>query len=40
MSEYFPYDEIKFDGNVKLEGILNTPYVSNIGYFNILLKLI
>ena len=32
MSEYLPYDEIKFD-NVKLEVILNTPDDSDIGYF-------
>ena len=33
MSEYLPYDEIKFDNNVKLEDILNTPEDSDIGYF-------
>ena len=33
MSEYLPYDENKFDNNVKLEGILNTPVDSDIGYF-------
>ena len=33
MSEYIPYDEIKFDRNDKLEDILNTPDDSNIGYF-------
>ena len=33
MSESLPYDEIKFDTNVKLEGILNTPTDSDIGYF-------
>ena len=33
MSEYLPYDEIKFDKNVKLEDILNTPNDSNVGYF-------
>ena len=33
MSEYLPYDENKFDGNVELEDILNTPYDSDIGYF-------
>ena len=33
MSEYLPYDEIKFDRNVKLEDILNTSDDSNIGYF-------
>ena len=32
MSEYLPYDEIKFDRNVKLEDILNTPDDSAIGY--------
>ena len=29
----FPSDEIKFDRNVKLEDILNTPDDSDIGYF-------
>ena len=33
MSEYLPYDEIKFDNNVKLEDILKTPDDSDIGYF-------
>ena len=33
MSEPVPYDEIKFDNNVKLEDILNTPDDSDIGYF-------
>ena len=33
ISEYLPYDEIKFDRNVKLEEILNTPDDSDIGYF-------
>ena len=33
MSEYPPYDEIKFDRNVKLEGILDTPDDSSSGYF-------
>ena len=33
MSEYLPYDEIKFVRNVKLEDILNTPDDSDIGYF-------
>ena len=33
MSESLPYDEIKFDQNVKLEDILNTPDDSDIGYF-------
>ena len=33
MSEYLPYDEIKFDKNVKLEDILNIPDHSNLGYF-------
>ena len=33
MSEYLPSDEIKFDRNVKLENILNTPDDSDIGYF-------
>ena len=25
MSQYLPYDDIKFDNNIKLEDILNTP---------------
>ena len=33
MSEPLPYDEIKFDNNSELEGILNTPDDSDIGYF-------
>ena len=33
MSEPLPYDEIKFDNNVKIEDILNTPDDSDIGYF-------
>ena len=33
MSQPLPYDEIKFDNNVKLEDILNSPDDSNIGYF-------
>ena len=32
MSESLPYDEIKFDNDVKLEDILNTPDDSDIGY--------
>ena len=32
MSEPLPYDEIKFDQNVELEDILNTPDDSDIGY--------
>ena len=33
MSKPLPYDEIKFDNNVKIEDILNTPDDSDIGYF-------
>ena len=33
MCEPLPYDEIKFDKNVKLEDILKTPDDSDIGYF-------
>ena len=33
MSEPLPYDEIKFDNDVELEDILNTPDDSDIGYF-------
>ena len=33
MSEPLPYDEIKFDNEVNLEDILNTPDDSDIGYF-------
>ena len=31
--QLLPYDEIKFDRNVKLEDILNTPDDSDLGYF-------
>ena len=33
MSEPLPYDEIKFDKNVKLDDLLNTPDDTDIGYF-------
>ena len=33
MSQPLPYDEIKFDKNVKLEDILKTPDDGDIGYF-------
>ena len=33
MSQTLPYDEIKFDKNVKLKDILNTPDDSHVGYF-------
>ena len=33
MSQYLPYDEIKFDNKIELEDILNTPDDSDIGYF-------
>ena len=33
MSQYLPYDEIKFDNNIEIKDILNTPDDSNIGYF-------
>ena len=33
MSQMLPYDEIKFDRNVALEDILNTPNDSGFGYF-------
>ena len=33
LGEYLLYDDIKFDNNVKLEDIINTPDVSDIGYF-------
>ena len=33
MSQPLPFDEIKFDQDVKLEDILNTPDDSSIGYF-------
>ena len=32
MSQPLPYDEISYDRNVKLEGILSTPDDSEIGY--------
>ena len=32
MSQPLPYDEIKYDNNIKLEEILNTPDDSDIGY--------
>ena len=32
MSQPLPYDEIKYDNNIKLEDILNTPDDSDIGY--------
>ena len=32
MSQMLPHDQIKFDENVKLEEILNTPDDSDIGY--------
>ena len=32
MSEPLPYDEIKFDNNVELEDIINTPDDTDIGY--------
>ena len=32
MSQYLPYHEIKFDKNIKLEDILNTPDDSGVGY--------
>ena len=32
MSEYVPYDEIKFDNIMKSEDILNTPDASDTGY--------
>ena len=32
-SQPLPYDEIKYDNNIKLEDILNTPDDSDIGYF-------
>ena len=32
MSQPLPFDELKFDNNVKLEDILNTPDDSKIGY--------
>ena len=33
MRESLPYNEIKFDNNVELEDLLNTPHDSDIGYF-------
>ena len=33
MGEPLPYDKIKFDKNVELEDVLNTPDDSDIGYF-------
>ena len=33
MSQALPYDEIKYDNNIKLEDILNTPDDNHIGYF-------
>ena len=33
MSEFLPYDEVKFDRNVKLKNLLNTPDVSDTGFF-------
>ena len=33
MSEYLPYDEIKFDRIVKIEKLFNTSDDSDIGYF-------
>ena len=33
MSESLTFDEIKFDLNVKVEDILNTPDDSDVGYF-------
>ena len=33
MSQPLPFDELKFDNNVKLEDIINTLDDSNIGYF-------
>ena len=33
MGQLLPYDEMKFDKNVKLEEILNTPDDSDIGCF-------
>ena len=33
MSQYLPYGDIKFDGDVKLEDILNTSDDSEVGYF-------
>ena len=33
MSQYFPYDEIKFVGDVNLEDIINTSDDNEVGYF-------
>ena len=33
MSQYLPYDEIKFNNNMTLEDIINTPDDNDIGYF-------
>ena len=33
MSEYLPYDQIKFDKNGKIEDKLNTPDDNDIVYF-------
>ena len=33
MSQRLPYDEIKYDNNIKIEDIINTPDDSDIGYF-------
>ena len=33
MSEYLPYDESKFDRNIRIEDILKTPNDSDFGYF-------
>ena len=33
MSQYLPYDEIKFDNNITLEDMINTSDDSDIGYF-------
>ena len=33
MSEFLPYDEIKFDNSVKLEDKIKTPDDCDIGYF-------
>ena len=33
MSESLPYDEIKLDNNIELEGLINTSDDSDIGYF-------
>ena len=33
MSQPLPYNEIRFDRNIRLEDILNTPDDNNVGYF-------